>query len=66
MKLTRSAYLELRLTEAEKSSFGKAAAIAGISTSTWVRERLRRSAVRELEEAGLAIPFLQSDALAEG
>ena len=65
-KVTRTAYLELRLTEAEKSSFGKAAAVAGISTSTWVRERLRRSAVRELEEAGIPIPFLQADALAGG
>jgi uncharacterized protein (DUF1778 family) len=64
-KITRSAYLELRLTEAEKSAFNNAAAIAGISTSTWVRERIRRAAARELEEAGLPIPFLQHDILSE-
>jgi hypothetical protein len=64
-KITRSAYLELRLTEAEKSAFNNAAAIAGISTSTWVRERIRRAAARELEEAGLPIPFLRDDLLSE-
>ena len=50
-KITRTEYLELRLTEPEKRAFSQAAAIAGVALSTWVRERLRRAAVRELEEA---------------
>lgn len=48
----RTEYLELRLTEHEKRAFTVAANIAGISLSTWVRERLRRAVIRELEEAG--------------
>lgn len=48
----RTEYLELRLTENEKRAFTEAANIAGIGVSTWVRERLRRAVIRELEEAG--------------
>ena len=48
----RTEYLELRLTEHEKRAFTEAATIAGITVSTWVRERLRRAVIRELEEAG--------------
>lgn len=48
----RTEYLELRLTENEKRAFSEAANIAGITVSTWVRERLRRAVIRELEEAG--------------
>jgi hypothetical protein len=46
----------------EKDAFQKAADMAGIALSAWVRERLRRTAVRELEDAGKSIPFLRQDA----
>jgi hypothetical protein len=52
-------YLELRLLQSEKEAFKQCAELSGIPMSAWVRERLRRSAVRELEEAGLSIPFLK-------
>jgi hypothetical protein len=52
-------YLELRLTPLEKQAFRQAAEIAGIPLAAWARERLRRVATRELEEAGLRIPFLR-------
>jgi len=42
----------------EKQAFLLAASIAGIPLSIWIRERLRRTATRELEEAGRQIPFL--------
>ena len=58
-KITRTETVEIRLTEPEKRAFREAASIAGIGLSTWVRERLRRASVRELEEAGRQIPFLQ-------
>jgi predicted HicB family RNase H-like nuclease len=48
----RTEYLEIRLNENEKRAFQEAAQISGISVSTWVRERLRRAVIRELEEAG--------------
>lgn len=52
--------LQIRLQPNEKEAFEKAAQLAGIAVSAWVRERLRRSAIRELGEAGQQIAFLQS------
>jgi uncharacterized protein (DUF1778 family) len=52
--------LQLRLQPNEKEAFEKAAQLAGIALSAWVRERLRRAAIRELGEAGQQIAFLQS------
>lgn len=54
----RDANLLLRLQSAEKQAFQVAAEYAGVPLSAWVRERLRRAAVRELEGAGLPIAFL--------
>jgi hypothetical protein len=51
--------LQIRLQPKEKETFEIAAQMSGIALSAWVRERLRRSAIRELEEAGRQIPFLQ-------
>ena len=42
---------EARLSEAS-------ADFAGIPLSSWVRERLRSAAIRELENAGQKIPFI--------
>ena len=52
-------YLEIRVDSAEKEAFRDAANLAGIPLATWARERLRRAAVRELEEAGEKIAFLK-------
>ena len=54
----RSERLEIRLESGEKDAFEKAAQIAGIPLSGWVRERLRVAARRELIDAGRKIPFL--------
>jgi hypothetical protein len=51
-------YLDVRLEPAEKQAFWDAANLAGLPLSTWVRERLRRIAIRELEEGGRAVAFL--------
>jgi uncharacterized protein (DUF1778 family) len=48
----------LRVQPAEKEAFREAAELAGLPLSAWVRERLRRVTVRELEEAGRPIRFL--------
>lgn len=50
--------LKIRVDVAEKDGFEEAAALAGISLSSWVRERLRLSAIRELESAGRRVPFI--------
>lgn len=55
----RDASLLLRLQAAEKAAFQDAAEYAGVPLSAWVRERLRRAAVRELEAADIPIAFLK-------
>ena len=49
----------LRLEPAEKEGFRAAAELAGIDLSSWIRERLRRVARQELEEARQPIPFIR-------
>lgn len=50
--------LNVRLTDKEKAGFDLASEIAGLSLSSWVRERLRAKAIRELEDAGHKVPFI--------
>lgn len=50
--------LLVRISKNEKEGFELAAALAGISLSSWVRERLRLTAIRELEGAGQRVPFV--------
>jgi hypothetical protein len=52
--------------QAEKEGFLEAASIAGIPLSSWVRERLRLTAIRNLESAGHKIPFLEPIPLGTG
>lgn len=49
--------LQLRLKPEEKEGFQKAADLAGVALSAWVRERLRSAARRELIESGEQVPF---------
>lgn len=55
---TRTDLVQFRLTDSGKKAFQGAAIHAGSSVSTWIRERLRRAAIRELEEASIPIAFL--------
>lgn len=50
--------IKARVGLAEKRAFQEAADMAGIGLSTWIRERLRRSAIRELEDMARPITFL--------
>jgi len=52
--------IQIRVSDAEKQSFQLAADLAGISLSSWVRERLRLAAIRDLESAGRKIPFVEA------
>ncbi len=51
--------LKFRIEPEEKEGFQQAANVAGIPLSTWVRERLRKSARMELQDAGMQVPFLR-------
>ena len=57
--MSKDERLYIRMTEAEKHGFQAAADLAGIPLSSWVRERLRLAAIRDLESAGQKIPFIQ-------
>lgn len=51
-------FLQVRLQDAEAADFATAADLAGIPLSTWVRERLRIVAKKELEVHGRPVEFL--------
>jgi len=54
----KSETIKIRLSEDEKAAFQKAADISGISLSSWMRERLRLIATKELEQTGITPEFL--------
>jgi uncharacterized protein (DUF1778 family) len=58
--MSRTDTLKLRLSSEEKEAFQEAAKLSGIALSAWIRERLRRTATRELEDAGREIAFLRT------
>jgi uncharacterized protein (DUF1778 family) len=51
--------IKIRMSPSEKDGCQAAADLAGLPLSTWVRERIRRAAIRELEEASIPIPFIK-------
>jgi hypothetical protein len=57
--MAKTEMMKLRLRPDEKTAFEEAADLAGISVSAWVRERLRAACIRELEGAGLKVPFVR-------
>ena len=46
--MTKAQVLQIRLTDDEKAGFQAAADMSGIPLSSWVRERLRLAAIRDL------------------
>jgi len=48
----------IKLSDTEKEGFKKAAEIAGIGLSAWARQKLRSAAIKDLQEVGEKIPFL--------
>jgi len=55
----QSEILPIRVRASERETFQQCADLAGVSLSSWMRERLRFAAIRELESAGRKIPFLK-------
>lgn len=51
--------LLVRLDPSEKEAFRRAAELAGVPLSSWVRERLRQVATRELSSAQRPVAFLK-------
>jgi hypothetical protein len=65
LAMPKAQVLQIRLTDEEKQGFSAAAHLAGIPLSSWVRERLRLAAIRDLESAGQKIPFVRPIHLGE-
>jgi len=61
----KSELVKMRLTPLEKEAFQQAADLSGIPLSAWMRERLRLSAIRDLESAGQSVPFVRAISLRE-
>jgi hypothetical protein len=57
--MAKSEKIPLRVSFEEKEAFKTAAKAAGLSTSRWMRERLRCCAIRDLENAGVKVPFIE-------
>ena len=57
--MTKGQVLQIRVTDAEKVGFQASADLAGIPLSSWVRERLRQAAIRDLETTGQSAPFVE-------
>ena len=64
-RMTKQRVLQIRVSDDEKRGFSAAATLAGIPLSSWVRERLRLAAIRDLESAGQKIPFVKPIPLSE-
>jgi len=56
--MAKSEKLLLRMEPEERQAFQEAAMLAGLPLTIWIRERLRRAARVELEDAGKQAPFL--------
>ena len=57
--MSKSEIIKIRVEPQEKDAFQQSAEIAGIPLSNWIRERLRKAARIELEDARRTIPFLK-------
>jgi hypothetical protein len=56
----KSQRILLLLEPAEKTTFKEAADLAGAPLAVWIRERLRKSAMKELGEVGRKAAFLNT------
>lgn len=57
-KTPKAELVHIRLSRTEKQGFREAAELSGVGLSTWIRQRLRSAAIRELEGAGRRAPFV--------
>jgi uncharacterized protein (DUF1778 family) len=57
--MMKSESLRIRLGPEEKQAFQDAADLAGMALSAWIRDRLRKAAREELNEAGEQVAFLR-------
>jgi hypothetical protein len=59
--MKREDHLLVRLSENEKKGIEQAAKLSGIAMSAWARQKLRLSAIKELREAEMPVPYLEEE-----
>jgi len=57
--MKKNSQLLIRVSDLEKSGFERAAEISGVGLSTWARQALRAAAIKQLQDAGEKITFLE-------
>jgi uncharacterized protein (DUF1778 family) len=57
--MKKESRLEIRVSDLEKQGLDRAAEINGISVSAWARQVLRSAAIKELQNAGEKVVFLE-------
>lgn len=58
MKDAKTSQLLIRVSDLEKEGFEKAAEISGVGVSTWARQVLRSAAIKQCQEVGEKVAFL--------
>jgi hypothetical protein len=57
--MKKDSQVMIKVSEEERDGFRRAAEIAGVGLSAWARQKLRSAAIKDLQEVGEKIPFLQ-------
>lgn len=53
--------IQVRMPKSEKETYRDAARLSGISVSSWMRDRLRKTARHELQSSGKRVAFIEDD-----
>ena len=57
----RDTFIKIKVSKEEKRAFEVCSWLFGQNLSVWVRQHLRRQAVKELTEVGKPVPFLEEE-----
>lgn len=66
MKDAKTSQLLIRVSDLEKEGFERAAEISGVGVSTWARQVLRSAAIKQAQEVGEKVSFLEPTKADEG
>lgn len=59
--MKKNSQLLIRVSDIEKEGFERAAEISGVGVSTWARQVLRSAAIKQIQEVGEKVSFLESE-----
>lgn len=59
--MKKNSQLLIRVSDIEKEGFERAAEISGVGVSTWARQVLRSAAIKQVQEIGEKVSFLEAE-----